>query len=261
MNDIIWELKSDKIIAALKEGKRLDGRALDAYRKIVLERNISKNADSSARVKLGDTDIVVGIKSVPGEPFPDSPDEGSISVSAEFLPIASPSFESGPPSEESIELARVVDRGIRESKCLDFKKLCIREGELVWVVFIDIYTLNDDGNLFDASALASIASLLDARLPKLEEDKIVAGEYSGKIAVERQPVLSTFAKISETIVADPTRAEEKAMASRFSVATTEDNYLSAFQKGLGGSFTVSEIDHCIDIALARSKELRGLLKQ
>ena len=36
----------------------------------------------------------------------------------ELLPMAFPTFESGPPSEQAIEYSRVVDRGIRESKML-----------------------------------------------------------------------------------------------------------------------------------------------
>lgn len=257
--EIIWELTSDRVESFLKEGKRLDKRAFDEYRKIEIKTGISKNADGSARVNLGGTEVACGIKSELGTPYPDSQDEGSISVGMELLPLASPSFESGPPSKESVEIARVVDRGIRESKTLDFKKLCIKEGEKVWVVFIDLYALNDNGNLFDASSIAALAALMDARMPKIENEKIVRGEYEGKFKLERKPLLSTFAKIGNSIVLDPSLAEEKALQGRFSVATTEDDYLTAFQKGNGGGFSVQEIDNCIDIALKKSKEIRKQL--
>lgn len=257
--EIIWELSSEKVASFLKEGKRLDGRAFDEYRKIKIEKAISQNADGSALVKLGETEVVCGIKSEIGTPYPDSPDKGSISVGMELLPIASPSFESGPPNEESIEIARVVDRGIRESEALDFKKLCIKEAEKVWIVSIDLYALNDDGNLLDASSIAALAALLDARTPKIEDDKIVRGEYEAKFKLERKPLLSTFAKINGAIVLDPGLAEEKALQGRFSVAATEDDYLSAFQKGQGGSFSFAEIDNCIDLAIKKSKEIRKLL--
>ena len=39
--------------------------------------------------------------------------------SAEVRPVAGRSWEPGPPSPQSIELGRVVDRGIRESGCID----------------------------------------------------------------------------------------------------------------------------------------------
>ncbi len=255
-SSVLWNFKADKVLSALREGKRLDERKLDEYRKIVIQKGISENADASARVKIGETEAVVGIKIVPGTPFPDTPDAGTLSVGAEMLPIASPSFEAGPPRPGSIELARVVDRGIRESKCIDFKDLCIKEGEQVWTVFVDIYALNDDGNLFDAAAIGAMSSLLDAKIPKLEDNKIVKKEYKGKLKVVRKPILCTFAKIGNSVVVDPILAEEKAMTARLSTAITEDDSITAFQKGGTGSFSFREISDAIDVAMKQSKHIR-----
>ncbi|VVC00021.1 Exosome complex component Rrp42 [uncultured archaeon] len=176
-----------------------------------------------------------------------------------MLPIASPDFEVGPPSKESIELARVVDRGIRESKSMDFRDLCIKEGEQVWMGFVDLYILNDDGNLFDACGVAALGALLDTKLPKLEDGRIVKGEYQGKLKLRNKPILSTFAKIGNVVVADPCAEEEKAMSARFSVTVTEDDFITAFQKGLAGSFRVDEINWAIDVAMRNSKQIRKLL--
>lgn len=260
MTEILWELRSDKVLSSIKEGKRLDLRKFDEYRKIEFRKEFSENAEGSAVVKIGETEVVAGVKMLPDKPYPDTPDQGTISVGAELLPIASPSFESGPPSGQSIELARVVDRGIRESKALDFKELCIREGELSWIVFIDVYALNDSGNLFDASSIAALLSLIDAKIPKIEDDKVVKKEYSGKLKLSRKPLLSTFAKLNNSIVLDPNTAEEKSSSARFSVATTEDDFLCAFQKGGSGSFSMKEIDEMIDSALKQGKNVRKTLK-
>lgn len=258
-NGLIWDLRTDKVLSAIREGKRLDGRKFDEYRKISIEKNISENADGSARVRIGETDVIVGVKMAPMMPFPDTPGEGSLTVGAELLPIASSTFETGPPGEASIELSRVVDRGIRESKCIAFKEWCLEEGKWAWNAFVDIYTINHDGNLFDAAALAAIASLLDAKIPKFEDNKIVKGEYKGKIKLSKKPLLCTFSKIGNAVVADATFAEERAQSARFSVSVTEDDYLAAFQKGGLGSFSVAEIDSAIDIALKNSKEIRKLI--
>jgi len=255
----MWELHSDKILNLIKEGKRIDGRALNDYRKVSIQRNAFQNAEGSARVLLGETDVIVGVKFSIGEPYPDMQDEGTILVGAELLPLASPTFESGPPDEVSIELARVVDRGIRESKAIDFKKLCIKEGEHVFMVFIDLYAINYDGNLFDACSLGALASLLDAKIPKQEDGKIIKGEYDGKLKLSRKPLLSTFAKIGTTMVLDPSLAEEKAMTSRFSIATTEDDMISALQKGEKGSLTAQDVSDSIETAIIKTKELRKLL--
>ncbi|MBU0636233.1 exosome complex protein Rrp42 [Candidatus Micrarchaeota archaeon] len=259
MQNIIWELESDKIRKTVLENKRLDERAFDEYRPIELTTNISHNADGSCQVKLGKTEVMVGVKSVLGTPYPDKQNEGSISVNMEFLPIASPEFEYGPPSSESIETARVVDRGLREAKALDFTKLCIIEGEKIWVVFLDIYTLNQDGNLFDASSIGCLKALSEAKLPKLDENNVIIPyEYDKKLELKRHPLLSTFVKIGNSVLVDPTLGEEKASSARFSIATTEDDYITAFQKGgkASGSFSVQEIDQCIETAFKRAKELR-----
>lgn len=251
-----WGLRTDNLINELKNGKRLDGRKFDEARKIIVIKNISENADGCARVNLGETDVICGVKLSPMPPYPDSPGEGTISVGAELLALASPEFEAGPPNSESIELSRVVDRGIREGKALDFKELVIREGELAWTAFIDIYVLNDAGNLFDACSIASMVSLKETRIPKLEKDRIVKGEYAGKLKVHNEPVLSTFAKISNINVLDPVILEEKAMSARFSVATTQDDKISAFQKGSVGSFSPSEISDMIEVAFKNAKKTR-----
>jgi exosome complex component RRP42 len=134
------------------------------YRDIHIEQGLIERAEGSAKVTLGKTEVLVGIKIETGEPFPDTPNEGVQTVNAELVPLASPTYEAGPPDESSIELARIVDRGIRESKQSTQKKLCIIPGQRFFVVFGDVYVLNYDGNLIDASALASMAALLNAKM-------------------------------------------------------------------------------------------------
>ncbi|MCR4369319.1 MAG: exosome complex protein Rrp42 [archaeon] len=259
MREELWDLRVDKIIADLKEGKRKGGRKIDEVRQITIDQRVSENADGAARVKLGETDVIAGVKMIVGEPYPDSPDEGSISVGVELLPLADPEYESGPPREAAIELSRVVDRGIRESKAIDFKTLSIEKGEKSWVVFVDMYVLNNDGNLFDACSIAGLSALLKTKMPKLEDGEIVKGEYAGKLSLNSKPLLATFAKIGNTVVADPNIDEEKSMTARFSVALTEDDNITAFQKGLSGSFKVSEIDAAIEVAMKNTKQIRKLL--
>ena len=93
-----------------------------------IETNCVNKAEGSARVKIGNTQVIVGIKMDLGEPFPDTPDCGVLSTAAELIPLASPDFEAGPPQRDAIELARVVDRGVRESEVVDIHKLVITPG-------------------------------------------------------------------------------------------------------------------------------------
>lgn len=257
--DVMFELEKERVLNSVKQGKRLDGRAFDAYREIELREKISENAHGSAWSKVGESEVIAGVKMELGEPYPDSQDEGAISVGLELMPLASPSFETGPLKVEAVELARVVDRGIRESHAIDPKKLCIKEGELVWIVFIDLYVANDDGNLFDAAQFAAMKALSNAKIPKVEDDKIVKGEFSGDLPLTCKPILNTFANIGGKVALDPTLIEEKAMSARLSVATLDDGRISAFQKGLAGSFSKEQVSECIETALKRSKEIRKSL--
>ena len=69
------ELTKNRIRQYISVGKRFDGRKYDEFRKIEIETGISKKAEGSARVKLGKTDVIVGIKMGVDEPYPDSQDE------------------------------------------------------------------------------------------------------------------------------------------------------------------------------------------
>jgi exosome complex component RRP42 len=80
---------------------------------VKITKGIIPNAEGSAMAELGDTKVLCGVKIDVMKPYADRPTEGVFTVQAEFLPLAHPEFESGPPKEGSIELSRVVDRGIR----------------------------------------------------------------------------------------------------------------------------------------------------
>src|SRR3989338_2831807 len=141
-------VNTETIWALAAQNKRLDNRTLLEYREpINIELNISFTAEGSARVRIGDTVVIAGVKLAMEKPYNDTADEGGIMVNAELLPLSSSEYEPGPPGIDAIELARVIDRGIRESKALDLKKLCIVPGEKAWFVTIDIITVNDAGNL------------------------------------------------------------------------------------------------------------------
>ena len=51
----------------------------------------------------------------------------------EFSPMASPNFESGRPGEAAIELARLVERSLRETRAIDQEALCVLAGRKVRV--------------------------------------------------------------------------------------------------------------------------------
>lgn len=254
MKDYFYE--SEFVKEELQNDKRLSKRGLCEYRNFAIETGVVKNADGSAILTLGKTKVIAGVKILPGAPYPDMPDEGSISVNVELSAMSDPNFNAGPPNEDSIEISRVVDRAIRESKTLDFKTLCIRPGEFVWVVFIDIYIINNDGNLFDACEIAALTALKNAKFPVLDENCAVLKNQTSDKGLEfaNNPLLFTFSKIGDKIILDTDIVEESATEARFSVAVTEEKKIVACQKGLDGSFTIDEIKFCVKTALSKHKE-------
>lgn len=253
------------IIKLINQNMRLDGRKNDEYRKpITVELNVTQGAEGSARVTMGDTIVMVGVKMELMEPFPDTPGEGTIMVGAELVPLSSPDFEAGPPGIDSIELARVVDRGIRESKCLDFKKMCVKEGEKVWVASIDIIPINAAGNLFDASALGAIAALMSTRLPKLEhKDDHYTIKYDeptdDKLMLKNYPISCTVLKIGDNLVIDPLPDEEKICDARLTVAADEKGDICAMQKGRDMPLSADDIMKMVDLGIKKCGELRKYL--
>lgn len=244
-------ITKERIIQHLAEGKRFDGRDLDEFREIVIEKGISKNAEGSVRVKIGNTEVLVGIKMDAGEPYPDSPDKGNLMVTSEFLPMSSARFESGPPKYNSIEVGRLIDRIIRESKFIELDKLCIKEGEKVWSVFVDIYSINDDGNLLDAAGIGAIAALKTAKIPKYDEKegKVVHGEWTnqGLPLSKETPLSITLHKIGNSIIVDPSREEEDVSETRVTIGSSE-NYIFSMQKGESKSLSTEEMFSMIDLS-------------
>ncbi|HLE07532.1 MAG TPA: exosome complex protein Rrp42 [archaeon] len=247
----------------IEDGARMDGRKFDQFREIKIRTNVISSAEGSAEVFLGGTHIIAGVKLEVIVPYPDTPDEGSLIVDVEFIPMANPEFESGPPDENAVEVARVVDRGIRESKSIDVKKLCISEKEHVWSVHIDIHVLDHDGNLIDAAFLAAISALLTTKFLKwdAESKKIVREKTEEFLPLVDVPMEVTVAKIAGELLIDPTIEEEEALEARITIGTNKEGKLCAIQKGGRGFFSVAEVEQAADLAIAKGNELREILRK
>jgi len=255
--EITPEVTAERIRKYLEQEKRFDSRKTDEFRELKIEKNISKKAEGSVRVKLGKTEVLVGIKMDVGVPYPDSPDKGNLMVTAEFLPLSSSRIELGPPKFDSIEVGRIVDRAIRESKIIELEKLCIKEGEKVWTVFIDIYTINDDGNILDAAGIGAVTALKLAKMPKYDEkeERAVYGENEEHLPLKKiNPFIITVHKIGKHLILDPTREEEDVSETKVTIGSS-DGTIHALQKGNSGHFTVEEIEKCFEIVEKAWKEL------
>ena len=254
----VAKLEQKTISDQIVKGKRLDERNLLDYRPLTIMMGIIEKANGSAQVYLGKTRVLAGVKIQPGTPFEDTPDEGILTVNAEFVPIASPTFEAGPPDENSIELARVIDRGIRESKAIDLKKLCVQPGKKVFVVFVDVYILDHDGNLIDAAGVAALGALINSKMHEFEvkDNELILKDKMMPLPMQDYPVPITSVRIDGSIVLDPCLEEEQVTNCRLTVTTGKDDRICAMQKGGLGVLSPDEIKQIVSTAINKSRDLR-----
>jgi exosome complex component RRP42 len=259
-NNIVSRLKRKKIQEVVAAGKRMDGRGLLEFREMTFKTNFLKKSEGSAEIRLGKTHVIVGVKAGIGTPFEDTPDKGVLMCGAEYTPVAHSTWEPGPPPKGAIELARVVDRGLRSAEILDLKKLCLIEGKKVYLVFIDLYVLNWDGNLIDACGAAAIAALRNTKIPtfKVTKGELKATGKTKKLKLRAEPIPITITKINEHFILDATADEEEVADGRLTITIDENNNVTTMQKRGSVGFTVDEIKKCINIATEKAAEIRSL---
>lgn len=263
--EFLSNIEKESICSYISKGKRLDGRNLLEMRRLELSPNCIEKAEGSCIAKLGKTSVLAGVKVSVGPPYPDTPNQGAFVINMETLPIASPSFELGPPNELGIEYARVVDRSIRSSNFIKLEELVIEPGKHVYVLFIDIYPIDDHGNLVDAAFYATLGALLTTKIPKVEMSSqgpiIIRSEAKPlNLNIESLPVQLTYAKIMDKIILDPTHQEELVSSCRLTLAISGSD-LVAIQKSGSGVLDIDDILAVVGDLKERSNSIKDLIKK
>lgn len=269
---IIPKIRKNAVLTLLAKGSRVDERSFETPRSIEAEINIIPNANGSALVSLGSTKVLAGVKLEIGTPFPDTPEEGNLIVNAEFLPHASSTFEPGPPDERAVELARIIDRSLRDVRAIDLSKLVIAPGKRVWNLFIDIYIIDYDGNVVDASSIATLLALLVSKVPvaKIDPDTnelVIQKDSFQSIPINKRVVTTTIAKITDEstgyryYLADPSLEEEIISDTLITIAYSEDNLLTGIQKSGIGSIPREDIPRVIDLSKKLAQQYFSRLRE
>ena len=264
----LTNLMVEKLKSMFKEGKRFDGRGLLDFRDLEVTYEVSNKAEGSARVRLGKTEVIAGIKLQVAAPYPDSPDKGNLMVSAELLPLASPRFEQGPPKFDGIELPRLVDRAIRESGMINFKELVVTPGEKVWTVIVDLYPINDDGNLIDAACIAATVAIKSATIPGIKDSGVADYKNRTKKSIpllkDCLPLSITFYKLGDSLFLDPTREEAESAEVKVNFGLSHWSgklMINSCQKTGPVPFAQEEIEKMMSILPEKYKELNERLKK
>ncbi|MEM0131305.1 MAG: exosome complex protein Rrp42 [Saccharolobus sp.] len=263
--NIIPIIKKEYIVNLYEKGIRQDGRKLTDYRPLSIVLDYAKKANGSALVKLGNTMVLAGTKIEIGKPYEDMPNQGVLIVNVELLPLAYETFEPGPPDENAIELARVVDRSLRDSRAIDLSKLVIEPGKNVWTVWLDVYVLDYGGNVIDACTLASVSALYNSKIYKVErsEDgiKINKDEIIGKLPMNYPVVTISVAKIDKYLIVDPDLEEESIMDAKISFSYTPDFKIVGIQKSGKGSLSLQDVTQAESLARSAAGKLLEELKK
>ena len=122
---------------------------------------------------------------------------------------------------------------------------------------IDIHVLSDQGNIFDACALAAIAALRTAVVPAERFD--VGEDYTLK--VNGTPIMASFTRVGGRYVYDPSEEEELGGEERIHITLGDEGHVHSLQKGLKGVFTPVEFAEIFGVAQERCNELRKLVAQ
>jgi len=230
----------------ISQNFRSDGRSNLDYRHFILETGILTQTNGSARVKLAQTDVLVGVKAEIGEPDLASPNKGKVQLSVECCPSASPEFEGRGAEDLNTELARVLERLLQTESALDLTKLCIIPGKVCWILYIDAMVLDSGGNLFDAISVATRAALHNTAIPVVDvanDDYDVTDDPSKQwnIDVTNVPICVTFCKIGSSYVVDATIEEELCVNVRLTIGVNKNGNICTVQKGGQGGLDPSSM--------------------
>ncbi|KAL5012734.1 hypothetical protein ScPMuIL_011285 [Solemya velum] len=254
----------DFIRKAITENLRLDGRVPYDYRKIRVTFGIDRG---SCQVELGQTRVFAQVSCEVTVPKPTRPSDGILFLNVELSPMACPSFEQGRLSEFGVEMSRLLERCIKESRCLDTESLCIVAGEKVWTIRLDLHALNHDGNLLDCASIAAVSALAHFRRPDVtvagDEVKIHPLEERDPVplSVHHMPICVSFAFFDQGkyLLVDPTDKEEKVMDGKMVIGMNKHREICTLQ--ITGEILLlkDQVLRCSNIAVVKVTEITELI--
>ncbi|XP_060658993.1 exosome complex exonuclease RRP42 [Drosophila sulfurigaster albostrigata] len=266
------EAEKTFILHGVEEDFRCDGRSRRDYRPMELETGLVSNASGSARLRLANTDILVGVKTEIDVPNPLTPEFGKLEFFVDCSANATPEFEGRGGSNLAQELILSLQNAYESPLAFDYRTLCLIPGQQCWKLYIDILILECGGNLHDAVSLAAKAALYNTKLPRVTATLLDAGitdliisdnPYDcTRIGIDALPLLVTVCKIGDYCLVDPTAEEEvcSTVSMVVSVSMRQDTpYLSGTHMTGGGSMHRDTMLNCIQLGLSMGEQLNKLL--
>ncbi|THH32657.1 hypothetical protein EUX98_g1516 [Antrodiella citrinella] len=255
------------LFTSLKESLRLDGRQPLEMRAPILTFGPDLGWVECA---FGKTRVLAQLDAKMVKPTPERPLEGLITIHSEISPMASSEYEPGRPSDEEVNMTRMLDKILRRSDAIDKESLCVLAGQRVWHLRLTIHCLADAGNLLDCACLAGIVAFKHFRRPEVEVvgEEVIVHHPSERapvpLSMHHTPFCFTFAYFPDQDtppVLDPSYLEQRISAGLISVALNAQKELCVLQKAGGVPLTQEQVLAVIDIAVNEAVKLDWLVTQ
>ncbi|CAD6338178.1 unnamed protein product [Miscanthus lutarioriparius] len=257
------EGEKDFIRGGIAQDLRTDGRRRLQFRALSVQTGVIPQANGSARVRLGATEIIASVKAELGKPSILHPDKGKVSIFVDCSPTAEPMFEGRGSEELSSELSVSLQRCLLGGKsgagaAIDLSSLIVVEGKVCWDLYIDGLVVSSDGNLLDALAAAIKVALSDTGIPKVNVSVNTASDEEPEVDVSDEeflqfdtssvPVIITLTKVGRHYIVDATSEEESQMSSAVSVSVNRHGQICGLTKRGGAGLDPSVIFDMISVA-------------
>ncbi|XP_011803998.1 PREDICTED: exosome complex component RRP45 isoform X1 [Colobus angolensis palliatus] len=252
------------LLRAIEEKKRLDGRQTYDYRNI----RISFGTDyGCCMVELGKTRVLGQVSCELVSPKLNRATEGILFFNLELSQMAAPAFEPGRQSDLLVKLNRLLERCLRNSKCIDTESLCVVAGEKVWQIRVDLHLLNHDGNIIDAASIAAIVALCHFRRPdvSVQGDEITLYTPEERdpvpLSIHHMPICVSFAFFQQGtyLLVDPNEREERVMDGLLVIAMNKHREICTIQSSGGIMLLKDQVLRCSKIAGVKVAEITELI--
>ncbi|KAI8836589.1 ribosomal protein S5 domain 2-type protein [Chytridium lagenaria] len=252
--------EKDFVYQALQDGIRWDGRKLLDYRNVKI---IFGPDYGRVEALLGKTRVLANVSAEIERPLANNPNEGFVTFTTSFSPMASPTFETGRPSEEEVLVSRLLEKALKRTRAIDTEGLCIISGEKVWSIRIDIHVLDHEGNILDCACIAAVTALLHFRRPDISVDgDVVTVRNPIPLSVHHIPICITFGLFDdgERVIMDPSHLEEQVQEGDMTIVVNAHRELCTLSKAGGCPLEMSLILRCSNVAAVKAAEITELIR-
>ncbi|WVQ70795.1 hypothetical protein IAR50_000317 [Cryptococcus sp. DSM 104548] len=252
-------VQQEFLLAALAEGKRLDGRLPLEMRKVEY---VFGEELGCVECRMGKTAVLAQVSASIVKPRDDRPYEGFLLINSEIGPMASSVYELGRPSDDEVLIGRLLEKSIRRTEAVDREALCIIAGEKVWQLRLTLHFLSDSGNLLDCAALAGMTALRHFKRPDVEVigDEVIIHSPDERapvgLAIHHTPLCLTFAYFENLPpILDPSHLEEVLCAGTLTLTLNAQREICVLSKAGGTPLAADEIMGVVKIGVDRVREL------